>query len=271
MAWPFLAAVTGLVAVPLLLTLGLAFTEFDAVSAPRFTGLENLQRLASDPLFRTALWNSLIFVALAVPLRLLATLGATALFAGRRRGARTGRAFSYLPTVIPDVSFALVWLWLLNPLFGPLGTVFNVLEPWGARGALAVMSAFQIGEGFLIALAARHDVPRALYELAEIDGASPWWTFRNVTMPTLGPVLALIAARDIAFAMQANLVPAMVVTDGGPVYATTFLPLVTYENAFAFFRLGYAGAMTLVMYVVTVALVAVQLWIVRRWWRASVG
>lgn len=277
LAWfaaPMLVAAALLVAVPAVLTLALAFTEYDGLSAPRWVGAANFGRLARDPLFRTALWNSLIFVALAVPLRLAGSAGLALLYAKRRRGVGAMRAAAYLPTVVPDISYALLWLWVFNPLYGPFALVLQafgvdapamLLHPWGARVAIVVMSLFQIGEGFIVALAARHDIPQELYELSALEGGGPWWTFRKVTLPLLAPTLILLAARDIVFSFQANLVPALVLTNGGPRYATTFLPLYTYLNAFEFLRLGYASAMTLAMYVLTAGMVALQVLVVRRW------
>lgn len=274
LAVPFVAAAAILVAIPAVMTLALAFTHYDALSAPRWAGLENFRRMIGDPLFRLALSNSLIFVAIAVPLRLLAAAGTALLYARRRRGAVAGRAIAYLPTVVPDISYALLWLWVFNPLYGPLAFVLEavglpgtgwLLGPWGARVSVVIVTVFQIGEGFLVALAARNDIPGELYEMAELDGASPWYTLRRVTLPIMAPTLALLAARDIAFSFQVNFVPALVLTEGGPFYATTFLPLYTYRNAFEFLRFGYASAMTVTMFVVTAAMVGIQLLVVRRW------
>jgi multiple sugar transport system permease protein len=273
MAAPLFVAVAVLVAVPAVITLGLAFTHYDGLSAPRWAGLANFTKLVRDDIFWTALWNSLIFVAIAVPLRLAAVLGTSLLYARRRRGVGGQRAIIYLPTVVPDISYALLWLWVFNPLYGPLPLLAGalglpvtewLLGPWSARIAIVVMSLFQIGEGFVVALAARHDIPRELYELSEIDGARPLWTFRRVTLPLMVPALALLAARDIVFSFQVNFVPALILTKGGPFYATTFLPLYTYRNAFEFLRFGYAAAMTLVMYLVTLGMVGAQLAVVRR-------
>jgi multiple sugar transport system permease protein len=199
------------------------------------------------------------------------------LLARRRAGAGVGRAAVYLPSVVPDVAYALLWLWVFNPLYGPLGAVLRalglpsgamLLHPWGARAAIVIMTAFQIGEGFIVALAARRAIPAELYELAALDGARPWWILRRVTMPVMAPVLVLLVARDVALSFQANFVPAYVLTNGGPFYATTFLPLYTYQTAFGFFRFGYAAAMTIVMFVVTLAMIGVQAFAFRRIARA---
>lgn len=273
LAVPLVAAAVVLIAVPAVMTILLAFTDYDAVSAPRWTGLSNFTRLWRDPIFATSLWNSLIFVVIAVPLRMLAAVGTALLLAGRRRGTATGRALVYLPTVVPDIAFALLWLWIFNPLYGPLALLMRaaglpgpelLLSAWGARFAIAFMTAFQIGEGFVVALAVRNDIPHELYELAEIDGARPSWTLRRVTLPLMMPALLLLAARDVVLSLQANFVPALVLTEGGPEYATTFLPLYTYQNAFEYLRFGYASAMTLTMFVVTAAMIGIQFLIVRR-------
>lgn len=272
LAMPFVAATAVLVVGPALATLGLAFTDYDALSAPRWNGLANFRRLAADPLFRTALFNSVVFVAIAVPLRVAGSLGAALLYARRARGVGSARALTYLPTVVPDVSYALLWLWLFNPIYGPLGFALGaagidtpvLLSAWGARLAVVALSLFQIGEGFLVALAARHEVPPELYELARLDGAGPVRTFRRITLPMLAPALVLLAARDVAFSFQASFVPALVLTDGGPLYATTYLPLYTYRTAFGFFRFGYASAMTVTMVLVTAAMVGVMALVVRR-------
>jgi len=273
LALPLIVAAVVLVAIPAAMTILFAFTDYDAVSAPRWNGLDNFARMWRDPIFATSLWNSLIFVVIAVPLRLFAAVGTALLLSGRRRGTATGRALVYLPTVVPDIAYALLWLWVFNPVYGPLSMVLRavglpgpelLVSAWGARFAVAAMTAFQIGEGFIVALAVRNDIPHELYELAEIDGARPSWTLRRVTLPLMMPALLLLAARDVVLSFQANFVPALVLTGGGPEYATTFLPLYTYQNAFEFLRFGYASAMTLTMFVVTAAMIGIQFLVVRR-------
>jgi multiple sugar transport system permease protein len=274
LAAPLLIATGILVVIPAVMTLALAFTHYDALHAPSWAGVSNFRRMFSDDVFQTALWNSIIFVVMAVPLRVGGALGLALLYERRRRGTGTFRAAAYLPTVIPDISYALVWLFILNPIYGPLNLALEaiglpitqfLLSAWGSRLSIVLMTTFQIGEGFIVALAARNDIPQELYELATVDGAGPVWTFRRVTLPLMAPALVLLAARDIVFSFQANFVPAFIVTEGGPLYATTFLPLHTYRNAFEFFRFGYASAMTLAMYAVTAAMVGIQLFVVRRW------
>ena len=198
-----------LVAVPLCGAVALAFTEFSGIGPAEFIGLDNFERLLQDSAFWRSLGNSLIFVLISVPLRLAGAVAFALLLHKRSRGAAAGRVAAYLPTVIPDVAYALLWLWLLNPLYGPLALGLGALgvgdvltDPWGARVAIAVMGAFQIGEAFIVALAARRTIPGGLYEAASVEGASPWFTFRKITLPLMGPILGLLALRDVVLSFQ---------------------------------------------------------------------
>lgn len=263
-----------LVAVPALLTFALAFTNYDGLRAPTAAGLDNFRRMTSDTIFLTALRNSLIFAALAVPLRLLVALGVGLLVAPERRGSGAARTAVTLPTFVPDVAYALLWLWVFNPLYGPLAALLHaiglpgtewLLGPWGARLSIVIMSLFQVAEAIIVVIAVRNEIPEELYEISALEGASRWYGFRKLTLPLLAPTLAVLAARDVAFGLQATFVPALVLTEGGPNYATTFLPLYTYQNGFEYLRFGYAAAMSVVMFAITALMVGLQLLVLRRW------
>ncbi|HJR45151.1 MAG TPA: sugar ABC transporter permease [Actinomycetota bacterium] len=273
LAAPFLVGVGLLVVVPAVAAAVLAFTEFSGVQPPRFNGLDNLERLLSDTAFWRATGNTLIYVAIAVPLRLAAATFAALALHRRARSSIVARPIVYLPSVVPDAAYALLWLWLLNPLYGPLATVFGasgiLTSPWGARIALPLIAVFQIGEAFVVALAVRRSIPADVYEAAAMDGASPWFTTTRLTLPLMAPVLALLALRDLVFSLQVNFVPALLLTDGGPRYATTYLPLYVYRTAFRYFRLGYASTMALSMFVVTALIVYVQYRLFKRWRSAA--
>ena len=274
LATPYLLGLALLVGLPAVAALGLAFTEFSGIESPRFIGFDNFERLAGDAAFRRSLGNSAIYVAISVPLRLAAATALALLLYRRGRGIGAARGAAYLPTVIPDAAYALLWLWFLNPLYGPLAAAIGsvgldspgwLTEPWPARVGIAVMGAFQIGEGFVVALAARRAIPGQLHEAARVDGATPWFAFSRVTLPLMAPVLALLALRDVVFSLQANFVPALLVTDGGPRYATTYVPLYVYRTAFRYFRLGYASSIAVAMFVITGLIVYVQYRLARRW------
>lgn len=269
LAWPFVAGVVFLVALPAAAAAVLAFTEFSGVQPPRFNGIDNVNRLAGDRAFWRSAGNTAIYVALAVPLRVLLAAGFALLLQRRSAASAVARPVAYLPTVVPDVAYALLWLWLLNPLYGPLAALLGsagvLTDPWGARIALPVMGALQVGEAFVVALAVRRSIPVHIYEAAAVDGASPWFAMTRLTLPLMTPVLALLALRDLILSLQVNFVPALLMTDGGPRYATTYLPLYVYRSAFRYFRLGYASTMALTMFVATGLIVYVQYRLAKRW------
>jgi multiple sugar transport system permease protein len=272
---PYLLGLVVLVLVPAAITFWLALYEYDLIRPPEWIGFDNFRELSEDDVFRTSLRNSLMFILFAVPLRLIGALAFALLLHERFRGAGTYRTAVYLPTVVPDVAYALLWLWIFNPLYGPLNLILSELgftpplwltDPRDAQWAVILMSLFTIGEGFLVALAIRQSLPRELYELASLESATPLYVFSRVTLPLMAPTLLLLLFRDTIFSFQANFVPALVIFDGGPPpYATTYLPLFVYTNAFEYLRYGYAAAAALVMFGVTAAIVFAQYLVIRRW------
>ena len=284
MLGPYVAGVSFLVVLPALVTFGLALTEYDLIRAPRFSGLENFRELWHDDVFRTALVNSAVFAAIAVPLRLAGALALALLLHRRMPGVGGYRSAAVLPTVVPDIAYGLLWLWLFNPLYGPINLLLKVggdsatTTAWGvpppqwlthpndARAAIILMSLFTIGEGFVVLLATRQGLPRELYELAEVEDADSLFVFWRITLPLMTPVLLLLLARDTILSFQTTFVPALIVTEGGPPpYSTTYVPLFVYRTAFEYLRYGYAAAATLTMFVLTAAIVLVQWRILRRW------
>jgi multiple sugar transport system permease protein len=253
------------------LAVALAFFRYDAVAPPTWVGLFNFRQILTNPteaLFQVALWNSLYFAALAVPLRgVSATL--LALWLNRpSRGVGVYRAIVYLPTIIPDVAYAMVALWLFNPLYGPINGVLHMLglpaPGWLADAGLAksvfvVMALFQIGEGLVVVLAGLQNIPPEYFAAAEVDGATRWQVARYITLPLLAPWLFLLTIRDLILSFQSVFTPSLIMTRGDPYYATLFLPLLIYEEAFDKLRFGPAAAMWVLMFAVTAALVGMAL------------
>jgi multiple sugar transport system permease protein len=277
---PYLIGIAVLIALPALVTFALALTEYDLIRSPRFIGTQNFRDLWDDEISRTSIRNSLMFILFAVPLRLLGAVALALLLHRRFRGVAAYRTAGYLPTVVPDVAYALLWLWIINPLYGPLNLALGAIggptpswltDPRAAQWAVIIMSLFVIGEGFIVAMATRQGIPGELYELGDIEDASPFFMFWRVTLPLMAPTLLLLMFRDTIFSFQANFVPALIVTDGGPPpYATTYLPLFIYRNGFEYLRYGYASAATLVMFAMTAFIVYLQYRIVKRWRHAFV-
>ena len=263
-----------LVALPAGISLYVSFTRYDGVSTPVWVGLQNFQLLRIEPLFWVALINSLIYISQAVLLRTLAALGLALLYNQPRRATGLYRAIAYLPTVIPDTAYALVWLWILNPLYGPLNLAlraFNLPAPawltdtrW-AIPAIVLMSLFQVGEGLVILLAGLRHIPRDLKDSARVDGANALQTFSAITLPLLSPWLILLTVRDVVLSFQNTFTPAYIMTRGGPYYATYFAPLLIYETAFDRLRFGQGAAIMLIVFAVTIFLVLALYFFFESW------
>lgn len=253
---PYLAGVGVLVVVPIVLSCALAFTVYDGLSAPTWTGLGNFRDLLNDPLFAIAVRNSLLFVVLTVPLRVAIALGLALLLERPRRGVGLYRVAVYVPTVVPAVAYALVWLWIFNPRYGPLNLALASLglptPAWlvdrsTALPAIALTALFQIGEGFIVLLAGLREVPEDCYHACAIDGAGRGATLVHVVLPLLAPWLLLLTIRDVIVSAQTTFTPALVMTGGGPYYATLFVPLLIYETAFDRLRFGEGSAMSVLV------------------------
>lgn len=271
---PFLIGTIVLIVVPALLTFGLAFTQYDALSPPIWHGLSNFQTIIREPLFQIAVRNSLYFIVLAVPLRVVGALMLALLFNQRRRGVGLYRVAVYIPTVIPDVAYALIWLWLLNPIYGPINQVLQgfglpapawLVDSGTAKLALVLMALFQIGEGFVVLLAGLQAIPLEYYDAAAMDGANRWNMVRFITLPMLAPWLTLLTIRDIISSAQNTLTPSLLMTRGDPYYATLFLPFLIYQEAFDRFRFGTGAAMMVLMFLGIGMLLWLGSYVVRGW------
>lgn len=263
---PYLVGTFVLVVVPALATVVLAFTEFKGVEIPQWVGFRNFVRVIESPLIRLSLYNTFMFVAAAVPLRLIGALLLALLLQQKGRLFGLYRAAVYLPTIIPEVAYALIWLWIFNPVYGPLNIFLRALglpaPDWlvnedTARFAFVILATFQIGEGFIVLLVGLQNIPRSLYEAAEVDGANWWQAFWRITLPLLMPWLLLLTFRDLLMSIQETFTPSYVMTYGGPYYATTFVPLLIYEISFDYQDLGLATALLFLTFMIVAFIIMV--------------
>ncbi len=270
---PFALGALALVFLPAIVTAGYAFTSYDGLSPATFNGLDTFRTVLADPELHNSLRSTGIFLVLAVPLRIIGGLLLALLADGSGRLGGATRTAVFAPAVIPDAATALIWLWVVNPLYGPLAAVLGVfgvrpgpllLDTWSARLVIVALSVFALGEGFLVTLAARRELPQTLYDAAQVEGAHSFTRFRLVTLPMLAPVLLLLTARDVLVSMQNALVPTLLLTRGGPLDATKTLPLLVYERGFREGDLAEGAALAVLTLLLGVLAFGVVLLALRR-------
>jgi multiple sugar transport system permease protein len=275
---PYAVGIGVLFILPALISFALAFFRYDALSPPRFAGTLNFVLARTDSLFNLSLANSLALVVLPAPIRVFGALLAARLARGGRF-RNLLRAAVFLPAAIPVSAFALAWLWILNPLYGPLNRLLATLQlgtpgwladPLWARSGIALTLLWLIGEGFLVTLAALYDIPRDLEDAAAIDGAGTWRIFRHLLLPLLAPVLLLLAARDAVLLLQDSFNLTWLLTNGGPYYATYTLPQFIVESAFDRLDFGVASAALWALYLLT-GFILILVYLVARQWNVGMS
>ena len=253
---PYLTGTVVLVIVPIALSALLAFTAYDGLSRPEWRGVQNFREMLGDIRFAIAVRNSLVFVALSVPLRLVITVIFALLLCRPRSGVGLYRVAVYLPTVVPGPAYALIWLWILNPLYGPLNMLLGALGLPARPGSSTAAPRCPRSPSRPCSRSARRSsscwracrrYPMTTMTPASIDGAGLLRQLSYLTLPLLAPWLLLVTLRDIIASAQNTFTPALLMTGGGPYYATLVLPLLIYETAFDRFRFGEGAAMTLML------------------------
>jgi len=271
---PYLLGTILLVIIPAGIAIALSLTKYDSLSPPIWTGLSNYAFILQYKAFVYAMRNTVGFILLAVPLRMLAMLGLALLLSQPRRAGTLYRIAVYLPTVIPDIAYALLWTWIFNPLFGPINFILTslglpapswIVDRSTVGWIVLFMSLFQIGEGFVVLLAALGDIPAVYYENAAVDGATPRQVFRQITFPLLRPWLLLLTFRDILVGAQAIFTPAFIMMAGERAYTVWFIPQMIYEESFGRFRFGVASAVMVVWMLIAALLLYGAYRFVRGW------
>jgi multiple sugar transport system permease protein len=248
---------------PMLTSLGLSFTETDLFTT-EFIGLGNYERLFSTDvtvsLFWKALYNTAYYVFLSIPLTMAAGFFIALLLNQNIRGQSAYRIIYYLPSVIPGIATALLWLWLFHPDFGIINWALSWVGIEGPRWlydtktaklALVIMSVWGAGGNMLIFLAGLQGIPTQLYEAATIDGANAWQRFIHITLPMISPTLFFVLVTNIIGSFQ-NFTTVYVVSggNGGPANSTMMYVLWLYLLAFRQFRMGFASALAWVFFAI---------------------
>jgi len=255
--------------IPVIASLALSFMKWDLFSPPQLVGFENFNALFRDSYFWQYCWNT-VYLMMAIPFSIAGSLILALALNQKLKGMVFFRTVYFLPTICSGVAIYMLWRLVYNPDFG----VFNMLiakfgdligvplkgpfwltdEAW-AKPALIIMSVWQTVGGYnmILYLAALQGVPRDFYEAAEIDGANSWQKFWAITWPQISPTTFFIATMSVIGGFQAGFDPAYIMTGGGPNGSTTTLIYYIFNNAFKWHQMGYAAAISWVLFLVIFA------------------
>lgn len=273
---PALGAIALFFAVPLIAALLLSLTDFDIYALAdwrnaRFVGGGNYLRLLQDPLFWRVMRNTLVFVLVGVPLTLGAALGGALLVHSKLARFRgLFRTVFFAPVVTTLVAVAVVFRYLYHPRYGLVNQMLGLIgvppidwlgDPAWATVAITLLAVWRsFGYALVIYVVGLQSIPESLLEAAQLDGAGPWQKFRNVTMPLLAPTTRFVAVLTTVSLFQIFAEP-YVMTRGGPLYATTSITLLMYQQGFRWWNLGNAAAVAFVLFALIIAATALQeLW-----------
>jgi len=260
--------------IPLISSFVLSFTNYSVINPPKFAGLENYRTMfTSDRLFYKSLGNTLYIVVIGVPLNIVVGLSIALLLNTKVRGMQYYRTIFYLPSIVPIVASSILWLWILHPSVGLLNSALRLFgingpqwlaSPIWSKPALILMGLWSAGSSMIIYLAGLQGIPEQLYEAAEIDGATWWTKFFKVTLPLLSPTIFFNLVMGIIGAMQI-FTQAYVMTQGGPLDSTLVYVYYLFNNAFSYFKMGYACSLAWILFLIILVLTLIQLRLARHW------
>ncbi|MEO6394560.1 MAG: sugar ABC transporter permease [Devosia sp.] len=273
---PWLIGFLCLAAGPILASLALSFTKYDMVSDPQWVGLSNYQHMFwHDSRFWKALQVTLTYVFVAVPARLVIALVAAMLLDKGIRAIGAYRAIFYLPSILgASIAIAILWRNLFNGN-GVVNTILSgiginapnwISDPRTSLYTLVVLAMWQFGSPMLIFLAGLRSIPGDLYEAAEIDAASKPRQFFAITLPLLAPVLFFNLVLQMIDAFK-TFSSAFIISDGqgSPADSLLFFTIYLFNEAFKFFRMGYASALAWVLLLIIAAFTALSFLSSRYW------
>lgn len=266
---PTLLYLVTFVIFPVAFSMYLSFTSWDMISpAKPWVGLSNYSRLLEDPIFRRSVANTAYYSAGYVSLVIVASLGLALLVDAPARGVALSRAIFYTPAIVSVVAISVVWIWLYEPTYGLLNAALEAVglpplrwlsDPtWAMPGIVLMMVWKSAGYFMVIYLAGLKGIPTPLYEAAAIDGAGAWTSFRFITLPLLVPVTLFVIVIAMINSFQV-FGPIYVMTSGGPVNSTLVVAYYLYQQAFQYFRMGYASAVAYVLFTLILVLALIQM------------
>jgi multiple sugar transport system permease protein len=271
---PWLGGFLAFTALPVAMSAWYSLCDVSLIHQPPvYVGAQNYVALAHDPVFWKTLENSFYYAALSLPAGLILALALALLLNANVPGQAIYRTILFLPSLVPTVAAAVLWVWLYERRLGLINYLLSKLGLSGpgwltdvhwAMPALVIVSLWSCGNTVIIYLAGLQDVPRELYEAAHLDGAGPWRRLWNVTLPMLSPVIFFNLIMAIIGIFQIFGTP-FVMTGGEPERSTYFYTMYLYDQAFTFLRLGVASAMAWIQLLIILALTALAFWSSKRW------
>lgn len=246
---------------PILASFYFSFTDYTVVEAPKWIGLENYRTVADiDPSFWTAVYNSAYYAFISVPVGLIVSLGLALVLNMQATGIGLYRTLFYLPSLAPPVAGTIIFIVMFNSEGGLVNALLQAIglpgpgwftDPDWAKLGLIILSLWGVGVGTLTFLAGLKEIPQSLLEAAGIDGANSWQKFRHVTLPLLTPVTLFNLVMGVIGSFQV-FTSAFVIggTTGKPIESTLMYMVLIYRNAFRYFKMGYASALSVLMFVV---------------------
>nr|WP_308627284.1 sugar ABC transporter permease [uncultured Eisenbergiella sp.] len=258
---------------PMIYSFYCALCDWDGMSAPVFTGLDNYTRtISSNQDFRRALVNTFVYAVFSVPTSMLFALFLAFLLNKNHAGAGIFQALFYFPSVAAGTAVYMVWIWLFNGETGVFNYLLSLVGIEGpkwlsstewAMPSLILMNLTFCGQAMLIFLAGLKQVPAAYYEAAEIDGASEFAKFMKITLPMISPVVLLNTIMGMISAFQIFNQP-FIMTGGGPMKSTYMYGMLIYDTGFYFFRFGEAAAQSWILCFLLVVLTVIVMKLINR-------
>jgi multiple sugar transport system permease protein len=274
---PWLFGFVVFTAGPMIASLIISFTDYSVIQTTHNVGFANYDTLYHDPYVRTALRNTFVFTLLSVPAHVIIALGLAAVLARVGRAAGIFRTIFYLPVMTPGVAIGILYLLIFNGSYGVLnkglgyigitGPFWTTDPNWVKPGLALMISVWAVGASVVIFLAALVGVPRHLYEAAEMDGASSWRRFRDVTLPMISPSIFFVVVINTISGLQTfNEVYTAFFNQSTPygTDASLMYAIYIFEQAFTFFKFGYASALAWILFAIIGAITAIQIVVSRR-------
>ena len=263
-ASPWLFGICAFMFYPLLMSIYYSFCDYSVLRPPVWIGAGNYVDLFHDEVFWISVKNTLFYAAFSLPLGMIFGVGLAMLLNANVKGMAIYRTIFFIPSLVPMISLAILWLWMLNGDYGILNEGLKHLgvkhgpnwltdTAW-SKPALILMSVWGVGNAMLIYLASLQDVPVSLLEAAELDGASAWQKTRSVTLPMISPVIQFNMIMGIIGSLQVFAVPYVMFPNGSPSRSVYFYSMYLYDNAFIYSKMGYASAMGWILFLVILCL-----------------